>query len=91
MWPALIVLVNAHAVTLRRLGARLSSKGHLVAAASSFPQARQLLQAVSPDLLIADIRLAAYNGLHLSILSRVDHPHLPVTCLIRRRNLTPGS
>jgi DNA-binding NtrC family response regulator len=78
LWPALIVLVSAHAGTLSRLGARLSSKGPLVAAASSFPPARQLLRAVSPDLLIADIRLAAYNGLHLSILSRVDHPHLPV-------------
>jgi CheY-like chemotaxis protein len=33
---------------------------------------------VSPDLLVADVRLHGYSGLHLAIRTRVEHPDLPV-------------
>lgn len=76
--PALILLVAADPKALHRIELLLSAGGYLVAAARTFEQAKALLDSVSPDLLIADVRLDAFNGLHLAVRSRVDHPLLPV-------------
>jgi len=73
---ALILLVHSDVSVLRRLESLLSND-YLVTTASSFQDAQQLLNAVSPDLLIADIRLGAFNGLHLAVRSRFDHPSRP--------------
>ena len=75
---ALVILVNADPNVLWRTDALLSEDGHLVAAVSSLGEARKLLDSVTPDVLVADIRLDAYNGLQLAIRSRLDHPNLPV-------------
>jgi DNA-binding response OmpR family regulator len=75
---ALIVLVNAERKTLQQSEAILSEAGYLVAAVSSFEEAIKLLNSVSPDLLVADVRLQGYNGLHLAIRCRRDHPDTPV-------------
>jgi FixJ family two-component response regulator len=75
---ALIILVNADPNVLWRTDALLSEDGHLVAAVSSLGEAKKLLESVTPDVLIADVRLDAYNGLQLAIRSRLDHPNLPV-------------
>jgi CheY-like chemotaxis protein len=40
-----------------------------VLAADSFEQARQLLRERQPDLLVTNLRLAAYNGLHLVLIA----------------------
>ena len=74
---ALILLVHSDVPTLRRLESLLSND-YLVVTASSFQEAQQLLHAVSPDLLIADIRLDAFNGLHLAVRSRFEHPSRPI-------------
>ena len=74
---ALILLVHSDVPVLRQLESLLS-KDHLVTTASSFQEAQQLLHAVSPDLLIADIRLQAFNGLHLAVRSRFDRPSRPI-------------
>jgi DNA-binding response OmpR family regulator len=73
-----VILVNADADVLWRTDALLSEDGHLVAAVPSLAEARKLLDSVTPDVLVADIRLDAYNGLQLAIRSRLDHPNLPV-------------
>ena len=75
---ALIILVNADSRALRHTEGVLSDQGYLVAALTSFVEARQLLESVTPDLLIADVRLAAYNGLQLAIRTHYDHPDVPV-------------
>jgi FixJ family two-component response regulator len=75
---ALVILVNADLNVLWRADALLSEDGHLVAAVSSLDEAKKLLDSVTPDVLVADIRLDAYNGLQLAIRSRLDHPNLPV-------------
>jgi DNA-binding response OmpR family regulator len=74
---SLILLVDADRAVLKRTEALLSAEGHLVVAVSSFQEAKRLLSSVSPDLLIADVRLEAFNGLHLATRSRLDHPSLP--------------
>jgi DNA-binding NarL/FixJ family response regulator len=75
---ALVILVNADADVLWKTDALLSQDGHLVAAVSTIAEGRKLLESVTPDVLIADVRLGAYNGLQLAIRSRLDHPSLPV-------------
>jgi FixJ family two-component response regulator len=75
---ALVILVNADPDILGRTDALLTEDGHLVAAVSSLVEAKKLLDSVTPDVLVADIRLEAYNGLQLAIRSRLDHPNLPV-------------
>lgn len=75
---ALVILVNADPDVLWRTDALLSEDGHLVAAVSTLAEAKKLLESVTPDVLIADIRLGGYNGLQLAIRSRLDHPNLPV-------------
>jgi DNA-binding response OmpR family regulator len=75
---ALVILVNADPRALRLLEAELSEDGYLVAAIDSFVEARDLLESVTPDLLIADIRLERFNGLQLAIRSHFDHPDVPV-------------
>ena len=41
--------------------------GYTVSGAATFPTARNRLLAHPPDVLISDIRLRAYNGLHLVV------------------------
>ena len=51
----------------------LRRAGYQVTGAPTFEEGRRLLAARPTDLLIADIRLGAFNGLHLLI----THPELP--------------
>jgi DNA-binding response OmpR family regulator len=75
---ALIVLVNADPRALRHAEATLSDEGYLVAAVGTVVEARKVIDSASPDLVIADLRLGADNGLELAIRTRVDHPGVPV-------------
>jgi DNA-binding NtrC family response regulator len=75
---ALVLLVDTDRTALRRTDALLTEVGYLVAPASSFKVATELLHSVHPDLLIAAIRLGAFNGLQLAARSRLDYPQLPV-------------
>ena len=52
--------------------------GHHVTGASTYDAAKRLL-AVSPfDLLVCDVRLRSFNGLHLVMQTRADHPEIGV-------------
>jgi DNA-binding response OmpR family regulator len=75
---ALIILVCADERVLRGTEALLSEHGYLVGIASSFVEGQELLNSLTPDLLIADLRLDEFNGLQLAIQSRVYHPDVAV-------------
>jgi CheY-like chemotaxis protein len=75
---ALVILVNADRGVLRQLEAQLSENGYMVMAMETFIEARDLLDSVIPDLLVADIRLERFNGLQLAIRSHFEHPDVPV-------------
>jgi DNA-binding response OmpR family regulator len=75
---ALVVLVNAALEVLRKGEGLLCDAGYLVAAVSSFEKAKAIIDSVSPSVLVTDIRLGAFNGLHLAIHSRFEHPRLPI-------------
>lgn len=75
---ALVILVHADRRALRHTEALLSQQGFLVVALTSYEAAKRLLESVMPDLLIADRRLEADNGLRLAIWNHLDHPDVPV-------------
>jgi DNA-binding NtrC family response regulator len=50
--------------------------GHDVIDAGSFDDAKRLLAARRPALIISSLRLAAFNGLHLVHLGRLAQPDL---------------
>ena len=52
----------------------LRSAGHFVTRAFGFEEAKRWLRFAPPDLLMTDVRLGAYNGLHLVIRARAEHP-----------------
>jgi CheY-like chemotaxis protein len=75
---ALIIVVSADEQVLRRTEALLSEHGYLVGSASSYVDGSELLNSVTPDLLIADHRLDEFNGLQLAMHSHVYHPDVAV-------------
>jgi DNA-binding response OmpR family regulator len=56
----------------------LRDAGHDVTGAASYDVAKGLLAASPFDLLISDVRLRSFNGLHLVMQTRTDHPETAV-------------
>ena len=54
----------------------LEAAGYQVRSARNFEDARAMLIAERPDLLITDLRLGPYNGLHLVLWGRTEHPEM---------------
>ena len=74
--PHRVLLVDADPDALARTESVLSAAGYLVTSVSVFEEAKQRLSIAPPDLLMADVRLGAYNGLHLIVRGRADHPDM---------------
>ncbi len=55
----------------------LRDSGYDVVEAGSFEEARSLLLSLRPRLLISELKLGLYNGLHLALLRRSQHPTGP--------------
>jgi DNA-binding response OmpR family regulator len=71
------VLVDADVAELRKSEQMLEQAGFAVMSADSFAQAKALLTSMTPEIVIADIQLRAYNGLHLAALCTVWRPGTP--------------
>jgi DNA-binding NtrC family response regulator len=54
----------------------LRAAGYRVRGAASFGEATHLLATFMPDLVIADERLHAYNGMHVLLRARSENPHV---------------
>jgi DNA-binding NtrC family response regulator len=54
----------------------LESMGYGVMSAGNFDEAKQLLAIHAVDLLVTDLRLGSYNGLHLIVRTKTDHPQM---------------
>jgi len=66
-----ILLVDTRIAALRRAADVIRRAGYFVIEAASFDEAKRVLMARRPALLISSLRLAAYNGLHLVHLGRL--------------------
>jgi len=64
--PPRVLLVSPPTGVSKGLAPQLSEAGYEPLPASDFMEARALLDS-RPDLLITDVKLGAYNGLHLAI------------------------
>jgi DNA-binding response OmpR family regulator len=71
------VVVDADLSELRRTEQALERVGFVVMGAGSFAQAKSLLVSITPEVVIADIKLEAFNGLHLAALCAVWRPATP--------------
>jgi len=74
MKMAAVLVVDSNSNGLASLVEPLRKAGYRAIGAGSFEAARNLLHTQWYDLLITDLRLAAYNGLHLVLHSRAINP-----------------
>jgi len=70
----LLVCADRHALALREKA--VGPLADKVYVATSFPQAKNILMEAKPDVLVTDLRLNEFNGIHLALWSRVRLPHL---------------
>ena len=71
-----ILVVESNRTDLVETANVLRSMGYLVAEASGFEEANQILASDPPHLLIAGVKLGAYNGLHLIVRAHAKHPEM---------------
>jgi ActR/RegA family two-component response regulator len=72
----LIVDEEPHAVSA--LAAAFAGSGYAAIAAHSFAEAVRILTTTSPMAVITNVRLGAFNGLHLLVRARNQHPQMKV-------------
>jgi DNA-binding NtrC family response regulator len=68
------LVVSPDARRLAAYQSALSSMVGRILAAPDFPSARRILCEAAPALLVADVRLKEYNGLHLALWGRESNP-----------------
>jgi DNA-binding response OmpR family regulator len=71
-----ILVVSNDATGLPQVLRVLEAAGYRTLGASTFEQAKAALANGAPDLIIADERLDAYNGLHVIVRARAQNPDL---------------
>jgi DNA-binding response OmpR family regulator len=70
----LALLVDSEEEELLRSQRILEDAGFVVFATRSFTDAQSFLLSASPDIVVADVRLGQYNGLHLAAYSAFHRP-----------------
>jgi DNA-binding NtrC family response regulator len=71
-----VLVVDADSTDRANTVLLLQSAGYRVVAATAFDEAKQLIATETPDLLVTSLRLGPYNGIHLILRSRMDHPEM---------------
>lgn len=77
-----VLVVDSDPKNVRELGAALRNRGYQPLEATSFEAAKKVWIAEKPPMLIVDIRLGQFNGLHLLLRAKADRPDVSVvvTC-----------
>jgi DNA-binding response OmpR family regulator len=70
------MVVDQHPLVVARLVGPLRDAGYDVVGATTFEAARERLVDRPPHLLIAAARLGLFNGMHLIVRARLDHPEM---------------
>jgi DNA-binding response OmpR family regulator len=71
-----ILVVDEHPLVVAHLVQPLKNAGYHVTGATTFEAAKQRLDSHPPHLLIAAERLGLFNGFHLALRGRLDHPEM---------------
>jgi DNA-binding NtrC family response regulator len=64
----------------------LSGAGYRTTGAATFAEAKQMLGSSSADLVIAEERLGAFNGLHVIVLGRSYRPDLKAIVMTTQKD-----
>ena len=81
--PSTILVVDEDGDARTELADLLSRAGYHVTDVGSFREATEVLSTNPPDLLISELRLGAFNGLHLVLKSRASHPRIAAIILTK--------
>jgi two-component system, response regulator RegA len=73
-----ILVVDDSPPTLAGMCELLERAGYEVVPAGSFEQGRLLAAEIRPDMLLIDVRLGEYNGLHLLVMEKLKNPDVSV-------------
>jgi DNA-binding response OmpR family regulator len=82
-FPPAILIVDEDADARTKVADLLSHAGYQITSVGSFREATKVLSTDPPDLLITELRLGAFNGLHLVLRSRTSHPGMAAIILTR--------
>jgi DNA-binding response OmpR family regulator len=84
-----ILVVSSDGPGLAHTLSVLNEAGYQASGASTFEDANRLLANRSPDLVIADECLGAFNGLHIIMRARCRHPEVAaiVSARVKSRGL----
>lgn len=74
--PYSVLVVDLQPQALARFVEPLRAAGYDVDGATSFEAAKDRLTTRPPNLLISSARLGLFNGLHLVVRGRLDHPEM---------------
>lgn len=88
-----VLVVDTDHSRLKELERQALRAGVSIITASSFEAARQHMRHARPAVLIAALRLGAYNGLHLAVILLHDRPDSDAIVFCENRSLggEPGS
>jgi len=70
-----IFVVSSDNADLTAMLGVLAGAGYSATGATTFEEAQRRLVSESPDLVIADERLGAFNGLHVLLTARAERPN----------------
>ena len=74
-----ILIVDDNRATREQLAQQLTGEGYETLTASDVPTTMRILAANTPDLLITDIRLDGYSGLHIIAMAPTPVPAIVLT------------
>src|SRR3954469_879880 len=81
LMPFRILVVTGESESRAAIERVLARTNHLVTYLSRFEEAKQRVEFAPPDLLITEVKLGAYNGLHLVLRAHSDRPHMAAIVL----------
>jgi DNA-binding response OmpR family regulator len=76
-----VLVVDDDPVFLEMFDRSLSHAGHTVVPFTRFEDARTFLAHNEPDVLVADVRLGAFNGIHLAVQARQCYTDVAIVVL----------
>lgn len=76
--PYRILVLDDDEHTLSGIVELLRDQGHHVTGAATYDAAKRLLAVTAFDLLVTDVRLRSFNGVHLVMQTHRDHPEMAV-------------
>jgi DNA-binding NtrC family response regulator len=72
--PSRALLVDPNPTIVSQLAEVAASAGYECTTALEFHDGRRALATKRPDILVANLRLAAFNGIHLAYLAKNNRP-----------------